>query len=106
MKMREKRAFALPGGAMLVFLLVALGGTAFLLISSIQMQTVGGMIFCAVALIVELVSLGGLVIVNPNEAQVLQLFGTYTGTLREQGFRWVNPFTNKRRRISMRVRNF
>lgn len=103
--MREKRGFALPGGAMLVFLLVALGGTAFLFVSSIQMQTIGGMIFCAVAGIVELVCLGGLLIVNPNEAQVLQLFGTYTGTLREQGLRWVNPFTTKRR-ISMRVRNF
>jgi regulator of protease activity HflC (stomatin/prohibitin superfamily) len=33
------------------------------------------------------------------------LFGTYVGTLRDQGFRWVNPFTSKRR-ISLRVRNF
>ena len=103
--MREKLGFALPGGAMLVFLLVALGGTGFLLISSIQMQTIGGMIFCAVALIVELVCLGGLLVVNPNEAQVLQVFGRYTGTVREQGFRWVNPFTTKRR-VSLRVRNF
>ena len=90
---------------MLVFLVVALGGTGFLLISSIQMQTIGGMIFCAVALIVELVCLGGLLVVNPNEAQVLQVFGRYSGTVREQGFRWVNPFTTKRR-VSLRVRNF
>ena len=103
--MREKLGFALPGGAMLVFLVVALGGTGFLLISSIQMQTIGGMIFCAVALIVELVCLGGLLVVNPNEAQVLQVFGRYSGTVREQGFRWVNPFTTKRR-VSLRVRNF
>jgi regulator of protease activity HflC (stomatin/prohibitin superfamily) len=103
--MREKLGFALPGGAMLVFLVVALGGTGFLLISSIQMQTIGGMIFCAVVLIVEFVCLGGLLVVNPNEAQVLQVFGRYTGTVREQGFRWVNPFTTKRR-VSLRVRNF
>ena len=103
--MREKLGFALPGGAMLVFLVVALGGTGFLLISSIQMQTIGGMIFCAVALIVELVCLGGLLVVNPNEAHVLQVFGRYSGTVREQGFRWVNPFTTKRR-VSLRVRNF
>lgn len=90
---------------MLVFLVVALGGTGFLLISSIQMQTIGGMIFCAVALIVELVCLGGLLVVNPNEAHVLQVFGRYSGTVREQGFRWVNPFTTKRR-VSLRVRNF
>jgi regulator of protease activity HflC (stomatin/prohibitin superfamily) len=103
--MREKLGFTLPGGATLIFLLVALASTGFLLITSIQMQTIGGMIFCAIALIVELVCLGGLIVVNPNEAQVLQLFGRYTGTVREQGFRWVNPF-NTKRRISLRVRNF
>jgi regulator of protease activity HflC (stomatin/prohibitin superfamily) len=43
--------------------------------------------------------------VNPNEARVVQLFGRYTGTLRDQGFWWVNPFT-LRRKVSMRVRNF
>src|SRR6202142_138280 len=103
--MREKLGFTLPGGATLIFLLVALASTGFLLIPSIQMQTIGGMIFCGIALIVELVCLGGLIVVNPNEAQVLQLFGRYTGTVREQGFRWVNPF-NTKRRISLRVRNF
>lgn len=103
--MREKRAFALPGGAMLVFLLVLLASTIFLLISSLQMQTVPGVVLCAIAFAVEVVSLKGLLIVNPNEAQVLQLFGRYAGTLREQGFRWVNPFMTMRR-ISLRVRNF
>jgi regulator of protease activity HflC (stomatin/prohibitin superfamily) len=103
--MREKRGFALPGGAMLGFLIVALAVTIFFLQSSIQTQSTVAVIFCALALGAEGICLRGLLIVNPNEAQVLQLFGTYTGTLRDQGFRWVNPFTSKRR-ISMRVRNF
>jgi regulator of protease activity HflC (stomatin/prohibitin superfamily) len=103
--MREKPGFSLPGGAMLFLLLVALGATIFFLVSSIQVQAGAGVVFCALAFVAEVVMLGGLLIVNPNEAQVLQLFGTYTGTLREQGFRWVNPFTSKRR-ISLRVRNF
>lgn len=47
----------------------------------------------------------GLYIVNPNEAKVLQLFGTYKGTTREPGLRWVNPFYSKRG-VSLRVRNF
>lgn len=35
----------------------------------------------------------GLKIVKPNEARVFTLFGRYTGTLRTDGFYWVNPFT-------------
>jgi len=49
--------------------------------------------------------LGGLFVVNPNEARVLQLFGAYVGTAREAGLRWANPFYSKKR-ISVRVRNF
>jgi regulator of protease activity HflC (stomatin/prohibitin superfamily) len=103
--MKEKPGFSLPGGAMLFLILVAIGATIFFLISSIQVQAGSAVVFCALAFVAEVIMLGGLLIVNPNEAQVLQLFGTYTGTLREQGFRWVNPFTSKRR-ISLRVRNF
>jgi len=103
--MREEPAFSLPGGAMLLLLIVALGGTGFVLISSFQMQSLGAILVAAFALLVEIVCLSGLLVVNPNEGQVLQLFGTYIGTLRNQGFRWVNPFSTKRK-ISLRVRNF
>jgi regulator of protease activity HflC (stomatin/prohibitin superfamily) len=65
-----------------------------------------GLIFLAIALaIVCLIGLTGLFTVSPNEAKVLQLFGNYTGTVREPGLRWVNPFYTKRS-ISLRVRNF
>jgi regulator of protease activity HflC (stomatin/prohibitin superfamily) len=47
----------------------------------------------------------GLFVVNPNEAKVLQLFGSYAGTVHEQGLKWANPFFSKRK-ISVRVRNF
>jgi regulator of protease activity HflC (stomatin/prohibitin superfamily) len=36
---------------------------------------------------------------------VLQLFGKYTGTARQPGLRWANPFYSKKR-VSLRVRNF
>ena len=103
--MREKPAFSLPGGAMLLLLIVAIAGSIFVLISSAQMQVTAGIVLALLALGVAVICLKGLLIVNPNEGQVLQLFGTYVGRLREQGFRWVNPFTTKRR-ISLRVRNF
>jgi len=49
--------------------------------------------------------LKGLLSVNPNEAVVLQLFGKYSGTLRKEGLRWVNPFY-RTRRLSVRARSF
>jgi regulator of protease activity HflC (stomatin/prohibitin superfamily) len=47
----------------------------------------------------------GFTVVNPNESCVMVLFGAYKGTIRENGFFWVNPFYIKRR-ISLRARNF
>jgi len=46
----------------------------------------------------------GLVIVNPNESSVLVLFGAYKGTIKKNGFWWVNPFYVKKK-ISLRARN-
>ena len=48
--------------------------------------------------------LPGLVIVNPNESKVLTLFGKYTGTVKKDGFFWVNPFTTKKK-VSLRAFN-
>ncbi|PKP33805.1 MAG: hypothetical protein CVU00_09790 [Bacteroidetes bacterium HGW-Bacteroidetes-17] len=47
---------------------------------------------------------GGFVVVNPNESSVLVLFGAYKGTIKENGFYWVNPFFNKKK-ISLRALN-
>ena len=49
--------------------------------------------------------LRGLLIVQPNQGAVLQLFGKYSGTVREPGLKWVNPFCT-RKSVSLRVRNF
>jgi regulator of protease activity HflC (stomatin/prohibitin superfamily) len=49
--------------------------------------------------------LAGLMNIAPNEARVLQLFGKYVGTAKENGLRWTNPFYTKRK-VSQRVRNF
>ena len=49
--------------------------------------------------------LKGNFVIGPNEARVLTFFGRYTGTVREAGLRWANPFATKRA-ISLRTRNF
>ena len=46
----------------------------------------------------------GFAVVNPNESAVLMLFGAYKGTVKENGFFWLNPFFT-RKRISLRARN-
>ncbi|MFC2118307.1 SPFH domain-containing protein [Bacteroidota bacterium] len=47
----------------------------------------------------------GFVVVNPNGSCVLVLFGRYKGTIKDNGFYWVNPFFIKNK-ISLRARNF
>jgi regulator of protease activity HflC (stomatin/prohibitin superfamily) len=47
----------------------------------------------------------GFKVVNPNSSSVMVLFGAYKGTIRDNGFFWVNPFYITRR-ISLRARNF
>jgi len=56
------------------------------------------------ALILAILVLIGLVVVNPNESVVAVLFGSYAGTLKANGFFWMNPFYIKRK-ISLRARN-
>ena len=46
----------------------------------------------------------GLFTVQPNQAVVLVLFGTYVGTVKDSGWWWTNPF-NARKRVSLRVRS-
>jgi len=54
---------------------------------------VGGLLF-----------LSGLYTLQPNEAAILQLFGSYRGTTRVAGLRGTNPFYT-RRKVSLRARN-
>lgn len=68
-----------------------------------------GIIFAKMFLLIIIAAiglfcLGGLLIVNPNESSVLILFGEYKGTVKKNGFFWVNPFFTKRR-ISLRALN-
>lgn len=56
-------------------------------------------------LLLGLLGLPGFVLVNPNSSRVLLLFGKYVGTIKDNGFFWVNPFYNKKK-ISLRASNF
>jgi len=102
---RERERQTASGLLMLsVFLIVtvvALGG----LIRAARADDRGVAIFCAIVMVLSSLGLAGLFTVAPNEGRVLQLFGAYRGTAKEEGLRWANPFYTKKR-ISLRVRNF
>src|SRR5688500_470103 len=51
------------------------------------------------------ISCFGFFTLQPNEARVLILFGSYQGTVRHSGFHWTNPF-NRKLPISLRAPNF
>ncbi|MCB9876778.1 MAG: SPFH domain-containing protein [Planctomycetes bacterium] len=73
-------------------------GVTMLIVGILLLLTVIGIPF-------GILILCGLVMVQPNQSRVIVLFGNYKGTLREPGFYWVNPFSN-RRAISLRAHNF
>ena len=54
----------------------------------------------AVVFCIACVLLGGLKIINPNEALVLTLFGKCYGTIKDHGFFFVNPFVTARNPIA------
>ena len=50
-------------------------------------------LLCILVFIGSLILFGGLKVVKPQEAIVLTLFGEYTGSIKEPGFYFVNPFS-------------
>jgi len=105
--LQEKELKALPGGLMVAVLLLVLPAAAVGAITlAVKADNPLGVLGAVlVFVIVDLICLAGFAVINPNEAKVVQLFGTYKGTIKQPGFWWVNPFT-RRRRVSLRVRNF
>lgn len=99
--MKELERSVVSGWGPLVFLLLLLiAGVVALIVLPIPVK-VGSV----VVLVLDVFFLTGLFFVNPNEGRVLQLFGKYVGTCRQEGLRWANPLYMKKR-ISLRVRNF
>ena len=105
--MREKSAFIAPG---LITFLVLLA-LELLTIAALVALIIGRapwplFVLDVLAITAVGICFGGFLVVSPNEAQVLQLFGNYVGTVNKPGFWWTNPFTLPRHKVSQRVRNF
>jgi regulator of protease activity HflC (stomatin/prohibitin superfamily) len=107
---RETERSTVPGGVMLALVILALILFILGIIFTGRAIDAGtGSVPLLIVLIVltalDSFAFGGFFVVNPNEAKVLQLFGSYVGTVKRPGLHWTNPLYSKKR-ISLRVRNF
>jgi hypothetical protein len=106
--MIQEKLHAAPSGLLvLLSLLAVLAVDVVLFIADVaaDSQVSFGGLICILLIPMIVFLLAGVFVVNPNEGRVLQFFGRYVGTVRDQGLRWANPLFTKRR-ISLRVRNF
>jgi regulator of protease activity HflC (stomatin/prohibitin superfamily) len=97
------KGLKLSGFLMLVISAVIFGGMqcSFLLIDRIgYLMLIPGFVL----LILFVLSILGYMQIDPNQARVMVFFGKYHGTLKENGFFWVNPFYNKKK-MTLRARN-
>jgi regulator of protease activity HflC (stomatin/prohibitin superfamily) len=98
MKMtNEKNVNAISGYVVLLIVLLLIAFTVWQLVANEALWTI-------VFLVAVFFALPGFMIVNPNESKVLVLFGAYKGTVKKNGFWWVNPFMVKKN-LSLRARN-
>jgi SPFH domain/Band 7 family protein len=108
---RERLRHGFPGLLILLVVVLALAIPVLLFVSGVRLaedREPGAtirLIGAGLSMALWVLSLRGFFVVNPNEAQVLQLFGDYAGSAKTPGLRWANPFYT-RKRISLRVRNF
>ncbi len=105
MIIQEKEIKGLPGILMLLFLIALSILSIVMLIQAAKDANGWAAAAWVLVLAVAVFCCFGVTIVNPNQARVVQLFGTYKGSLKQQGLWWVNPFST-RRRVSLRIRNF
>jgi len=97
--MKEEKIIVPANGYLMLFVLIVLVfGSIFTLIVVHNPWAILGIV---VSILIAL----GFVMVQPNGSRVLLLFGEYIGTVKKNGFFWVNPFYTKKK-ISLRASNF
>ncbi|MBN8482933.1 MAG: SPFH domain-containing protein [Xanthomonadales bacterium] len=105
--MNERQAFSLPGIPVFLVLLLAMAAAVVWLVGAVQggNPPVSRVLAPALSIAVIGFLFKGLFAVQPNVGRVMQLFGRYQGTVRDQGLRWTNPLYSHQP-VSLRVRNF
>lgn len=103
--MNEERSRDVTSGYSMLVLGIALAAaTVWVFVAGVRTDRPILLVPTGVLFLGTLLTFAGLFIVNPNDARVLVLFGTYKGTVKKNGFCWANPFYVKKR-ITLRARN-
>jgi len=97
--MYQEKIISPPSGYLTFVLFLALLGAAIFCFVSESFIWGGILLTVNIFLIFP-----GFLIINPNQSMVLTLFGKYMGTVKADGFFWVNPLTAKRR-LSLKANN-
>jgi regulator of protease activity HflC (stomatin/prohibitin superfamily) len=97
--MKEEKIITPANGYLMLFVFL------ILLIGSIYMLIAQENPWFAIGILAAILIAVGFVMVQPNNSRVLLLFGKYVGTIKQNGFYWVNPFYSKKK-ISLRASNF
>nr|WP_106404083.1 SPFH domain-containing protein [Paraglaciecola hydrolytica] len=96
----EKNGFSI-NGYLAFFVILPLLQLSFSFMLFTQTLT----IVAIIGSLIVLVCWGGFFMVQPNQAKVMTLFGSYVGTEKRNGLRWTIPFY-MRKTVSLRIRNF
>ncbi len=105
--MTERAAWYIPGPLLLLadLLLAVVAVVAFWQGAVHKGAAHGALIAAGIVLVIVIGTLlGGITVITPGRAHVIQLFGNYKGTVRQPGMQWVNPFA-KKIAVSTRIRN-
>lgn len=103
--MREKEIFKLNGFVGVILLIVLGLVTAFSARQFVLTESVSWVVLGAICGLIWLVSLSGFTIIQPNQAKVFTLFGSYLGVIKKEGFWFTIPLTIHKN-VSLRVINF
>lgn len=90
--------------ALLILLLTIVGGVYSIVFMVSTGQKGLGLFMLFLSFVFFLIIAKGLLIVNPNHSRVLNLFGKYRGTIKDNGLFFINPFYTAQR-ISLRSEN-
>lgn len=101
----ERLIVGISGWLMASVALVLLLGGAVAFVVALEQENGLLIATCGLALLIGSALIPGLFVNQPNQSRVVTLFGRYLGTVRENGFRWVNPLT-QRMPVSLRIRTF
>jgi regulator of protease activity HflC (stomatin/prohibitin superfamily) len=96
--MKNEKNYTATSGMVMLVAMLAIAGASIAGIAYLESP------LFSIGLVVAFFLMIGFKVVQPNHSKVLTFFGKYKGTLKENGFWWVNPLYGWKS-ISLRARN-